>query len=149
MTRIEATDLAIRILGAFNGPNAREWEEELETLDAGRAGTAFARCRREHTQRWLSIADYLTVYRSLNTEDASNRPIECGECGDSGWTCSPPYWEHGQVYSGAEPCNCRAGDRAKASTTWRTAQVREFLTERQSALLVAEARGAPVPKETA
>lgn len=130
MNARDAEDLAVRILGVFQGPNAREWEDELQGLDAGRAGTAFQRCKREHTQRWLSIAEYLTVYRSLNVEDASTRS-ECDECSGSGWVTSGHYTHKGLGYTAAEPCRCNDGKRAYESKSWREAQHREFITESQ------------------
>jgi hypothetical protein len=130
MNRSEATDLAVRILGVFQGPNAREWEDELADLDAGRAGTAFQRCKREHERRWLSIAEYLTVYRSLNTEDASTRS-ECDRCAGSGWVDCGHFVHKGNAYSAAEPCRCTDGQRAAGAQTWRAAEHREFITEAQ------------------
>lgn len=126
----EAEDLAVRILGCFQGPNAREWEDELQALDAGRAGTAFQRCKREHERRWLSIAEYMAVYRSLNTEDASTRS-ECEHCSGSGWVSCGYFVHKEHAYTGAEPCRCTDGQRAAAGQTWRAAEHREFITEGQ------------------
>lgn len=67
MTRLEATDLAVRILQRFNGPPADVWEETLEDLEAGRANTALARLTREHANRWLSVAEFRNAYRALHT----------------------------------------------------------------------------------
>jgi hypothetical protein len=142
MTPREAEDLAVRILGCFNGPNAHEWEQELLTLNAGTAGTAFARLRREHKQRWLSIADYHATYQALNTTDATNRRDPCPECGDSGWTTAGQYIAHDQLYTGAEPCTCQAGQIARSSSLWRNAPERRFITDTEAATHMQHARSA-------
>lgn len=65
MTHLEATDLAVRILRVFNGPPADVWEEVLTELHANQAAAALRRVTREHSSRWLTIAEFMSVYRSL------------------------------------------------------------------------------------
>lgn len=102
----EATDLAVRILGCWKGPNAREWEETLISIDAGRAGTAFARLRREHDKQWLSIAEFLQVANALRTDD----PVKtdpCQWCDDTGWVQADDIVKPGGTWP--EPCRACKG----------------------------------------
>jgi len=67
MTPTETAHLVERIVQTWpTGPRGRIWTEALEPLDAGRAGTAYARLRasEEHPP---SIARFMAVYRSLDT----------------------------------------------------------------------------------
>ena len=115
MNPMEATDLAVRILGCWKGPNAREWEESLMPIDAGRAGTAFARLRREHDKQWLSIAEFLTVANALRTDDPSSRPDPCGKCDDTGWIAAPDIVKDDGLH--AEPCpTCKPAERKDCPT---------------------------------
>lgn len=126
MTSLEASDLAARILGTFQGPSIRDWEEELVHLNAGVAGTTYVRLRREHEQRWLSIAVFMQLYRSLNTVDAGNRPEPCEYCSDHGWVDAGTYEWREVPYSAAEPCVCKAGKAASMSAVWRDAPKRDL-----------------------
>lgn len=124
LTRLEATDLATRILETFHGPPGHAWEEELATLDAGTAGTAFARCRREHKSRWLSIAEFIAVYRSLRTDDPTTRGPVCIHCDGTGWVQAEDHLEHPGTdherrYTQNEPCTCNEGQARRRSTVWR------------------------------
>lgn len=128
MTSLEATDLAVRILGRFQGPPADAWEEVLHDIPAGVAGTALARLTREHDKRWLSIAEFLNMCRQVQPYDASNRPHvdKCDDCGNSGWVEASEWTDTSIVlangnhptYSQAKPCVCREGRRAEQSPAW-------------------------------
>ena len=132
MTSLEATDLAVRILQAFNGPPASEWEDVLADLDAGRAGTTYARLRREHDNRWLSIARFMETYRSLNTDDASTRGPTCQACDGTGWLTGHRYVEKGVMYSGVKPCTCSEGRQRSGSSAWLHSKPRDLLTDREA-----------------
>ena len=138
MTPIDATNLAVRILKTFTGPAAEDWEEELLHLDAGRAGTAFARLRREHDHQRLSIAHFLSVYRSLNTEDGSTKKPECGWCDGTGWTQTKQRHQlNGNVYSGVEPCTrCDEGRAREVSETWTKSPERQFISDAEADRLI-------------
>lgn len=123
MTPSEATQLATRILGSFTGPTLRDWEEELEPLDAGRAGTAYARLRREHDHSRLSIAQFLAAYRALNTTDASTRPAPCTACDDTGWVQVDDLvlnagTDREYTNTQVEPCRCSEGHQRARSAVW-------------------------------
>jgi len=123
MTSAEATALAVRISQCFTGPPVDVWEEDLANLDAGRAGTALARLRRDHDQRWLSVAAFLAMYRSIHTDDASTVE-KCGWCDASGWVQvddlvinagTDREYRDSQVV----PCShCSHGKQAERSTVW-------------------------------
>lgn len=124
MLRQEATDLAVRIGQCFNGPPIDVWEEDLGNLDAGRAGTALARLRREHEHRWLSVAQFMNMYRSIHTEDASTAAPECGECDNTGWRPAPDLIRNGGTdaehrNTQVRPCDCPDGRRASESAVWK------------------------------
>lgn len=124
MTHMEACDLATRVLEVFSGPPAHVWEEVLLDLDAGTAGTAIARLTRTHERRWLSPAEFLGAYRSLDTKDPGNRPKRCDSCDDSGWVEAEPFTrdadsEHPRTYTAWEPCRCPEGRSRRASSVWR------------------------------
>ncbi|MBP6729966.1 MAG: hypothetical protein KA129_10095 [Microthrixaceae bacterium] len=149
MLRQEACDLAVRILGVFHGPQAAEWEDELQHLDAGTAGTTFVRLRREHTGRWLSIADFHAVYRTLRTDDASTKTDPCDACGDSGWLESAQYIERDQLYTGARPCSCSEGRKRAASKTWTASTPRNLATPGEVAAWHARQPSGTFRKDTA
>lgn len=141
MTPTEATALATRILRTFNGPPLADWEEELGELDAGRAGTAYVRIRREHLTKWLSIAEFAAVYRSLHTDDASTRPPACGWCDNTGWTQTPDHVQRAAVYSGVKPCTrCPEGRAREVSETWTKSPLRQFITDAEAERLIAATR---------
>lgn len=124
MLRQEATDLAVRIGQCFNGPPIDVWEEDLGQLDAGRAGTALARLRREHEHRWLSIAQFMAAYRSVRTDDASNAVPHCDECDNTGWKPAAdlvrnPGTETEHRNTQVRPCTCQDGRRAAESAVWK------------------------------
>jgi hypothetical protein len=147
MNSLEATDMAVRILGRFQGPPADAWEEVLHDVPAGVAGTALARLTREHDKRWLSIAEFLNMVRQVQPYDASNRlgAQTCEACSDSGWieaddfvepagpiesipakvapdgtVTTPARTEQRPVtYSQVRPCACREGRARAQSSVWR------------------------------
>jgi hypothetical protein len=66
VNQAEATDLAKRIINCWRGgPPLTEWIDELKRLDAGMAGTAYIRLRREH-EHAPSIARFLAEYRGVH-----------------------------------------------------------------------------------
>lgn len=86
MNRDEASNLATRISQTWpRGLNTSVWEDEMQHLDAGRAGTAIERLRRTE-QHPPSIARFWAEYRAVNTTDGSNRPqiADCDECQNTG-----------------------------------------------------------------
>ena len=124
MLRQEATELAVRIGQCFNGPPIDVWEEDLGQLDAGRAGTALARLRREHEHRWLSIAQFMNMYRSIQTTDGSNAEPDCDECDNTGWVkATDIVLEAGtdteRHYSAVKPCGCPVGRDRERTTVWK------------------------------
>lgn len=123
MLRHEATDLAIRIGQCFNGPPVDVWEDDLGPLDAGRAGTALARLRREHEHRWLSIAQFMNMYRAIHTDDPSSVTV-CGDCDNTGWVEAPNNvleagTDHERRYTAVKPCRCSTGSERERSTVWK------------------------------
>lgn len=149
MTRDEADALAKRIINCWRGgPPLDEWRDELEHLDAGTAGTTYARLKRsiDHAP---SIARFMAEYNSLHTSDGGTR-APCRYCGDSGWVQRLwKQWAIGaSVYTGAEPCSeCAAGKTAAASRTWLESKPRDFITDAEADRLVAamKARHKPDP----
>lgn len=117
MNENQAAVLATKIRGTFDGPPVTAWEEELIELDAGKAGTAFARLRREHDARYLTIARFIDAYRSL-AGDADDDE-QCDDCDGGGWAPAPDLHLHGAIYSQVEPCHCRTGQRIRAAHTER------------------------------
>jgi hypothetical protein len=124
MNRPEATDLAVRILGTFQGPPAGDWEEELADMDAGRAGTTYARLRRNHVRRWLSIAEFIAEYRQVEPHDASTRPTGCPACA-GGWVEVLPRIVGETTYHQWQPCSCSEGRNREASAVWRNRMPKE------------------------
>lgn len=138
MTPAEADDLAKRIINCWRGgPPLTEWRDELVQLDAGQAGTTYARLKRD-LEHAPSIARFIAEYRALDTHDGGNRPAKCGVCGDSGWIEAQRHQSHGQVYSGWAPCvYCAEGRAREASVTWTKSPPRTFLTDRDADRLLA------------
>jgi hypothetical protein len=137
MTTTEADELAKRIINTWRGgPPLTEWRDELLPLDAGQAGTAFARLKRT-LENAPSIARFLAEYRSLQMHDASNPDDKCPECSNSGWVaCFRQYENKGEVYSGARPCaECGHGRVAAQSQTWQRAPHREPVSDARLAEL--------------
>jgi hypothetical protein len=103
----EARALATRIANTWRGgPSVTVWTEELADMDPGRAGTTYARLRRD-SEHAPSIATFWRTYRELDTD----RPdaITCDACSGCGWVHSHED-DHG--YSYARPCpHCREGQR--------------------------------------
>lgn len=108
MNRDEAQRLAIRIVNTWPSRlDASEWTIELIEMDAGTAGTAFARLRRQ-LDHAPSIAAFWRTYRELATP--ANQPTPCHDCDDSGWITSH---EDGHGCRYAKPCPlCQHGRRA-------------------------------------
>lgn len=124
MLRQEATDLAVRITQCFTGPPIDIWEEDLGTLDAGQAGTTLARLRREHEQRWLSIAAFMAMYRSLDTTDASTPVNTCHHCDNTGWVRAPDVVRNEGTDTeyhdtSVKPCDCDEGQQRRRTTVWQ------------------------------
>lgn len=126
MLTAEALDLTTRILEVFQGPPGHVWEEELVELDAGRAGTAFVRLKREHEHRWLSIAQFMAAYKAIHVDRPTGAPpCDQGEdgCGGSGWVTSSAF-THGTrmgepvPYTAMEPCRCAEGRKRAQSPVW-------------------------------
>lgn len=93
MTPVEARQLVQRLEGAWpdrfwSDARRSEWRDELETLDAGTAGTAFARMKRnEHQKHCPSIGEFVAACRGLHTP--ANDPTEkCRCCDGTGWAFS-------------------------------------------------------------
>lgn len=144
MNPAAATALATRILSTFNVPPLRDWEEELATLDEGRAGTAYARLRREHQHKWLSIAQFLEVYRSVSTVDGGNREDKCGRCDGTGWVETPRHQFRGVAYTGVQPCPyCSEGQRREVSETWTKSPERDFITDAEADRLIQALKETP------
>lgn len=141
MTRDEADALAKRIINCWRGgPPLEEWRAELERLDAGTAGTTYARLKRslEHAP---SIARFLSEYKTIDTDDASTRE-RCGECGGSGWVAGQSsFVKSGHVYSHALPClSCPAGAAAGASRLFRDAPEYDLISNEEADRLLAALR---------
>jgi hypothetical protein len=125
MKRQEAEDLAARMSRTWKGgPPADVWLEELEQLDAGPAGTAYARLRREST-RAPSVAEFIKTYRSVVTVDGGTAVGEtCEVCDGQGWVEAEPLYRNAdrlgeQPYFQVRPCDCAEGDRRRQSSVWR------------------------------
>ena len=69
MNRPEAEALTARIRETWStgGPSEKVWTEELQALDAGRAGTALARLRHSE-DRCPTIHRFLEAYQLVQTE---------------------------------------------------------------------------------
>lgn len=140
MTPTEADALAKRIINCWHGgPNIADWRDALEPLDAGRAGTAYARLRNERDHA-PSIKAFRDTYNALDTHDGSIR--KCAECVDSGWVDVVSRFEHnGLAYTGAEPCKrCPTGKTAASSNLWQQAPRRQFITDAEAERLIAATR---------
>lgn len=119
MTPAEADALAKRIINSFRGgPPLADWVEELTRLDAGRAGTAYARLRAtlDHAP---TIARFMVEYNALDTERPGTRP-PCGDCGDTGWIDAPDrVWPDERTSSQVKPCpHCDEGRKRAGSRVW-------------------------------
>ena len=118
MTTDEANDLAKRIINTWrSGPPLDVWREELARLDAGTAGTAYAKLRRtiEHAP---SIARFLAEYNSLSTDRPDDRP-PCLLCDNSGWIqATDLVMPDERRYTTVRPCQCHHGQEAERSSAW-------------------------------
>lgn len=106
MNRQEATELATKFSQTWpRGPVTQVWEEELAECDAGRAGTAFAKMRRE-LEHAPSVAKFFSFYRALHV--AGDEPA-CSQCGGAGAVPpSDPIVVHGRFCAshGGGGCDC-------------------------------------------
>ena len=125
MTLNTAESLGMRILERFQGPPVNVWVEVFidSELDEGTCGTAIARLTREHQHRWLSIADFLAVYRTLDTKRPEQSP-DCPHCDSCGWVQANDRIEHAGTdherrYTTVKPCRCPVGKQAERSSAWR------------------------------
>jgi hypothetical protein len=141
MTREEASELAKRIINCWRGgPPLAEWTDELQRLDAGQAGTAYVRLKRE-LENAPSIARFIAEYRALNTHDGGNVKPKCGWCSDGGWIPTQRHEFKGGVYSGVEPCtHCPTGAGCRESQTWRTTGMRHFVSDAEAERIIAAAK---------
>jgi hypothetical protein len=107
MTPAEATDLAKRIINVWRGgPPLSEWVDTLEPLEAGAAGTAFIRLRRDEVDA-PSIARYHAVYRSLHTGEHDQR---CPRCQGDHWVELAPdddRYRHDKDCATRPACYCQ------------------------------------------
>ena len=87
----EADALAARIAGTWRGgPIASVWAEELLDLDAGTAGTAYARLRRSEDSM-PTVSRFLYEYRQLRTVSVQPLPEDkCKACDGTRWVPGPP-----------------------------------------------------------
>lgn len=120
MTPAAAVALAHKIVQTWTGgPKEAIWAEELEELDEGTAGTAYARLRRE-CEHCPSIAKFIAEYRALRTPHNVDKP-ECVWCDGTGWVegpdqVFPPSSAHPNGYTDSTvvPCPCKEyGDQAR------------------------------------
>jgi hypothetical protein len=141
MTHAEADALAKRIINCWRGgPPLTEWIDELERLDAGTAGTTYARLKRtsEHAP---SIAKFYAEYNALDTHDGGTRPADCRFCDGTGWLETRRHQAMGVAYSGCEPCSrCSEGRAREVSETWTKSPVRDFVTDAEAERLIAAGR---------
>ena len=114
MTPQDAAELATRISQTWRGgPATHVWEEELENLDAGRAGTTYAKLRRE-AEHAPTIARFHALYRTTGQPEA---PESCHRCDGTGWERARDHVaqdRHGDEirYAQVAPCrHCRNGER--------------------------------------
>lgn len=143
MTPAEADQLAKRIINTFHGgPPLDDWREELARLDAGQAGTAYARLRSK-LDNAPSIAKFLAEYHSLNTHDGSKPKHDCGWCDNTGWVETRQHVFRGHVYSGCQPCTqCSEGRQRETCELWTKAPDREFITDAEADRLIKACRAA-------
>jgi hypothetical protein len=144
VTPTEASDLGKKIINAWHGgPPLVQWIEELEPLDAGQAGTAFVRLRRQ-LEHCPSIARFFAEYHALDTRDGGNTKPKCGWCEGMGWLETPRHVNRGQVYSGWEPCShCDQGRASEVGECWTKSPTRTFLSDAEADRLLAAIRTAP------
>jgi len=104
----QARELAARIVSTWaGGPTAEVWIEELVPLDAGAAGTAFVRLRRE-LERAPSIKRFLDRYHSLHTASTDPVRVDCSVCDGSGWANRTDHGPGCPRRKGAADCACTA-----------------------------------------
>lgn len=125
----EAMALLVRIENQWHTPRwtqvlLDDWREELEKLEAGPAGTAYARLRAKMEHR-PNIAQYLAEYRQVRPHDASTRR-DCPRCDNTGW--QPVIGPDGELarthaltglpdgYSAVTPCSCEHGEGPRRTT---------------------------------
>lgn len=128
MTPTEAETLAVRMVRTWRGgPPADVWLEELTPLDAGAAGTAYARLRRSQTKP-PTVAEFIKCYHSLVMVDGGRPALEeCDRCEGTGWVEADPFYRNQTALgerptSQVEPCSCGEGDRRRESSVWRERQ---------------------------
>lgn len=127
MTDDEARDLATRFIDTWpGGTKAYIWRETLEPLDAGRAGTAYVKLRREHEHgKAPNPGQFMVAYNALNVATGPSKPNDCIRC-DDGWVevhglTHATGTEHERPVSGLKPCNCAAGQERVRTAVWREA----------------------------
>lgn len=88
MNRTEAETLLAKIAAIWplrlNAYGEQAWLEELDQLDAGQAGTALVRLRRERSTA-PSIADFVGACGAVDTRRPEGPATVCGRCDGSGW----------------------------------------------------------------
>jgi len=106
-------DLVERIQTTWRGgPSPETWCEELADLDVGRATTAYVKLRRE-TDRCPSIAQFISMYRSLDTELPKHLRERCRTCDNTGRVIveAPEFHQHDcerlPPVNGRYPCEWR------------------------------------------
>lgn len=108
MTPDEARTLTRKLIDAWpNGTKGYIWTELLEPLDAGTAGTAFARLLRDHEHdRTPTPQRFIGMYRSLHTE--ATDPTEtrtCQTCHGTGGVEAPDLiTADGRRYTQVDRC---------------------------------------------
>lgn len=118
MTPNEAVVLAEKLRNSW--PQSKisldVWAEELASLDAGRAGTALARLRRE-SEHSPSIARFIMEYRAVETHQHHRDPYvhECGDCEDTGFVEVRRPQDSLTAASSVKPCMCKAGQELEPS----------------------------------
>jgi hypothetical protein len=111
MLPFEAEELAKRISQTWRtGASKQIWEEALLDLDAGTAGTAYQRLRRE-SEHAPSIASFIAFSRSLHTESNETPVVPwCEQCDSTGWVALADLTVNEENYSQVAPCTyCGTG----------------------------------------
>lgn len=121
MTPDEATDLATRLCLAWpKAAPATEWEPAIADLDAGAAGTVYARLKATVTDpAGPTIAQFRSHVRELIERNAPPKAA-CDYCGSSGWKpVYKPVTEPGYEpdIAGVMPCHCEHGDSRRDAHT--------------------------------
>jgi hypothetical protein len=112
----EAEELAKRITQTWRtGASKQIWEEALLELDAGTAGAAYARLRRE-SEHAPSIAGFIAFSRTLHTE-ANEAPVVpwCEQCDSTGFVPLADLLVSEHPYSQVAPCTYCATGKARVS----------------------------------